>query len=903
MRKILNLFRGRRVRLETDLDRELRYHLDRRVEELRAEGRSEPDARRQAAIEMGGIEQVQEDVRETWIWRWLDDGARDARYAARSLARSPGFTATAVASLAIGIGASSALFSLLDQVLFRLLPVREPERLVLIDWKGNSLSDNRGTYNLMSYPICRDLQKQDRFFEGVFCRSAQTMNLASAAGQAPESVRGEIVSGSYFPVLGVSAAQGRLIQEEDDGQPGAHPVVVISHAYWLKAFGGAPDVVGRKVLVNNFAMTVIGVASASFHGIDVGELPALWIPAAMKRQATPGWDQLLDRRAMWMQVLGRLRPGLTAAEAQAGLQPWFKAMLDEDTRREGFPPATAEQRAAFLASTLAVTPAGRGHSPLRRQMDQPLQVLMAGTLLLLLLASLNVASLFLARGAARGREIRTRLALGASRRRITSLMLADSLWIALLGGALGLLVAPVVSRGLLSFLPSDAGGVNLTSRVDWRVFAFAFVVSVTTGVMCGLAPAWRAARVPLIDWLRERTGATGGVRLRKMLVVGQLAFTLVLLVGAGLFVQTLTRLVKQGPGFSTSGMVSFDLNPARAGYEAAAARRAIRSVLAEVRSLPEVESASVAGLNLLNGGSWNNPMTIQADRRFVTDHLIHLGGVTPGFFRTLGTAVIAGRDFDEHDAGPFNEDGRARAVIVNQAFARRYFAGASPLGHRIGFGARPDAKTDIEIVGVVRDFSYRNLREQSEQAFFPFDGDPEAGLFYVRVRGTPAAALASIRTAVGRVDPTLPLLSLRTMDETVDRSLTTERMLATLSGGFACVALLLSVVGLYGVMAFVVTSRTQEIGIRMALGATRRAAVWLVVADAVAMIAAGTAIALPCLWAVRRLVEAQLFGVQALDAPTIAAAGLVLALVALAAAMLPAWRAASISPTDALRFE
>ena len=364
-------------------------------------------------------------------------------------------------------------------------------------------------------------------------------------------------------------------------------------------------------------------------------------------------------------------------------------------------------------------------------------------------------------------------------------MLADSLWIALLGGALGLLVAPLVSRGLISFLPTEAGGVNLSSQMDGRVFAFAFVVSVMTGVLCGLAPAWRAARVPLTDWLRARTtGAGGGVRLRKVLVVGQLAFTLVLLVGAGLFVQTLTRLVAQGPGFPTSGMVSFDLNPLRAGYAPAAASQAVRSALAEVRSLPEVESVSVAGVNLLSGGSWNNPMTIEADRRFVTDRLVHMGAVSPGFFRTLGTAVIAGRDFDEHDAGPFSENVGARAAIVNEAFARRYFASASPLGHRVGFGDRPDAKTDIEIVGVVRDFSYRNLREQSEQAFFPFAGDSPASLFYVRVRGTPAAALASIRAAVGRVDPTLPLLSLRTMDEAVDRSLTTERMLATLSGGF-----------------------------------------------------------------------------------------------------------------------
>jgi predicted permease len=909
MRKIANLFGGRRrARMERELDRELRYHFDRRVEDMRATGLGDDEARRRVAIEMGGIDQVQEGVRETWTWQWVDDAMRDARYAVRSLLRSPAFAGTAVLSLAIGIGASAALFSLLDQALFRLLPVKEPERLVLIDWKGQSLSDNRGSFNLMSYPICRDLQRQGRYFDGVFCRSLQTVNLATAAGERPEPARAEIVSGTYFPVLGVSAAQGRLIQEEDDGQPGAHPVVVLSHAYWLQALGGTPDVVGRRVLVNNFPMTVIGVASATFRGVDIGEVPALWIPAAMKLQATPGWDQLLDRRAAWMQVFGRLKPGFTAEEAQAGIEPWFKRMLDEDTRREGFPRVSAEQRAQFLASTLLVTPAGHGHAPLRRRIDQPLQVLMAGTLLLLLLASLNVASLFLARGAARGREIRTRLALGASRRRITSLMLADSLWIALLGGVLGLLVAPIVSRGLLSFLPTDAGGVGLSSRVDGRMFAFTFVVSVMTGVLCGLAPAWRAARVPLIDWLRGRTGATGGtggVRLRKMLVVGQLAFTLLLLVGAGLFVQTLSHLVAQGPGFSTSGMVSFELNPMRAGYAPAEARKAVRLALAEVRSLPEVESVSITGtgLNLLSGGSWNNPMTIEADRTFVTDRLVHMGAISPGFFRTLGTPVVAGRDFDERDVGPFNEGGGTRAAIINEAFARRYFGTASPIGRRIGFGDRPDVKTDIEIVGVVRDFSYRNLREQSEQAFFPYDRDGPAGLFYVRVRGTPSAAVASLRSAVGRVDPTLPLLSLRTMDETIARSLTTERMLATLSGGFAAIALLLSVVGLYGVMAFVVTSRTQEIGIRMALGATRRTAVSLVVVDAAAMIGAGAAIGLPCMWAVPRLVGAQLFGVQALHAPTIASASLVLALVALGAAMLPAWRAASVSPTEALRFE
>jgi predicted permease len=904
MRRILNLLRGRRARLENDLDRELRYHFDRRVEDLRAEGRREDDARKQAAIEMGGIEQVQEDVRETWTLRWLEDAFRDARYAARSLARSPGFTITAVVSLAIGIGASAAIFSLAHQILFRLLPVREPERLVAVDWNGNSLSHGWGPGAYMSYPLCRDLMKQDRFFDGVLCRFPTGVMLASGEGRQAQPVGAEIVSGSYFPVLGVAPAVGRLLDEQDDVQPGAHPVVVTSYVYWQSALGGARDVVGRKVLLNGFPMTVVGVASPRFRGMDIGEVPAVWIPASMKAQATPEWDRLLDRRAGFMQVFGRLRPGVGADEAQAGLQPWFKAMLDEDTRREGFPRVTAEQRAQFLAATIAVRPAPLGRSNFRQRMDRPLVVLMAGTLLLLLLASLNVASLFLARAAARSREIRTRIALGASRVRIATLLLADSLLVALAGGALGLVVAPLVSRALLSFLPQEAAGVDLSPAMDGRVFVFAFLVSALAGVLCGMAPAWRAERVSLIGSLKQRWSGAADIRARKALVVGQIAFTLILLVGAGLFVQTLARLVGQGPGFETAHVVTFGLNLKRIGYTQENAQRATQQILAELRSLPEVAGAGVAGNSLLQGGSWNNFLTVEAGRRFVTDRPVYLNTVTPGFFATLGTRVIAGRDFEGRDARPAGETGGPRSAIVNESFARRYFPGGSPLGARFGLGDHADARADIEIVGVVRDFSYHNLREQTEQAFLPlFEGTLSGGSFYLRVQGRPQAALASVRTAVARVDPALPLLSLRTFDDQVARSLTTERMLATLSGGFACVALLLSVVGLYGVMAFVVTSRTTEIGVRMALGATRSRAVWLVVADAVAMIALGTALALPCVWAVGRLVEAQLYGVTAIDPRTIAGASLLLSLVALAAAMLPAWRAATISPTEALRFE
>jgi predicted permease len=902
MRRFLNLFGSRRRRMESDLDRELRYHMERRVRDLTDSGLGESEARRQAAIEFGGIAQVQEEVRDAWFSRWLDDCGRDVRYAVRTLLRSPGFTATSVLSLALGIGASAAVFSLFDQALLRLLPVKEPERLVLLDWKGSFLGGGWGSGNLMSYPLCRDLQEQKQFFDGVFCRHPAEVMLST--GQQPRPVGAEIVSGTYFPVLGVRPELGRLIDESDNLQPGAHPVIVLSYDYWKNNLGGVPDIVGRKVLVNNHPMTVIGVAAAGFRGMDIGEVPALWIPAMMKRQATPYWDQLMNRRVRWMHAFGRLKPGISAQQAKTGLQPWFKSMLEADTRREGFPQVTAEQRRNFLGSTIDVVPAAQGRSDFRREMDQPLWVLMMGTLLLLLLASVNVANLLLARGVARAREVTTRFALGASRARVTSQLVIDGLLIALAGGLLGLFTAPFVSKVLISFLPQDIAGVDLSARMDHRVFLLAFLASTVAGCLCGLAPALQLGRLSLISSLKDRSAiaAGGSIRLRRLLVVCQMAFTLILLVGAGLFVRTLAQLYTKGPGFATSNLLMFSVSPLRTGYNAANARQVIRDLLPKLHQTPGVESAAVASHDLLAGGSWGETLTIDLNGRTVTDRSVQGMWVSPGFFSTLGTHIIMGRDFNPREPEAPGTEAGSRSVIVNERFAKRYFGNRSPIGYRIGLGNRPNTTTNIEIVGVVRDFNYLNLREEYEHVFFPFR-ESAGGTFYVRARGKPESAFASMRAAVAQIDPALPLLSLRTIDDQMDRSLMTERILASLSSGFAAIALLLSVVGLYGVISFIAAHRTQEIGIRMALGATRRSAVWLITREALIMIGSGVAIALPCVWALSRFVEAQLFGVRAVDGPTIAGASVLLVLVALGSAMLPAWRAASVSPTRALHYE
>src|SRR6516165_5529498 len=450
--RLFNWFR--RGSLERGLDRELHYHFDRRVADLTSVGIPEHEARRRVTVELG-LAQVCEEVRDVWLTRWLRDFLYDLRFSARSFLRSPGFTAATLLSLALGIGATTAIYSLVDQVILHALPVREPGRLVLMDWSGSDfVTYATGSSNLMPYPMCREIQQQTRFLDGVLCRAEIQVNLT--AGGDPRPVAAEIVSGSYFRVLGVDPALGCVIEPEDDAAPGAGPVVVLSYDFWQEQFGGAADIVGRKVLIGNHPMTVVGVAAAGFRGVDVGAVPAFWIPTSMYADGNLGTDEdLLNSPTRWLQILARLRPGVSAAQAQAGLLPWFRPWLEDGAHRPGFPVITAEKRRLYLASSLILTPAPQGHSPLRRSLSQPLWLLFAATGVLLGLACLNVAGLFLARGSAHARELATRLALGASRSRVGRQLLADSLLLAAAGGVLGIALARPALRALIAFLLHD----------------------------------------------------------------------------------------------------------------------------------------------------------------------------------------------------------------------------------------------------------------------------------------------------------------------------------------------------------------------------------------------------------------------------------------------------------------
>jgi predicted permease len=826
----------------------------------------------------------------------------------RGLLRDRSFTAVAVASIALGVGANSAIFSLVDQALLRQLPVREADRLVLLSWKGAFVGGGWGSGDLLPHPFFRDLAAQTDVFDGVCARFPTSVYLGFE-NETPEPVGAEIVSGSYFGILGVPPALGRVLDESDDRLPSAHPVVVLSYDFWQGRLGGRDDVVGRTVRVNNHPMTVVGVAARGFRGIDWGEVPSLWVPTMMKKESSD-FDWLDDRRGRWLHVFGRLKPGMSAQQAEAALQPWFKRTLAADTRHESWPAVTDDQRTRFLASTLAVLPAARGRSDLRGQLEKPLLVLLAATALVLLLACLNVANLSLARAFARRSETSLRLALGASRGRIAAESLVQSAILAAAGGALGIVLAPTVIGVLISFLPA---GIDLAPTVNARVLSLSLAIALLTGLVFGLLPALHQSRaMPAFSMKEGSSRVAGGVGLRKLLVVGQVALAVVLLIGAGLFLRTLANLRAQGPGFETTNLLSFRIEPSRSGYTMAQGRRIMSDVLETLRARPEVLSAGISTAGLLEGGSWNGALTIESGARAVTDGAVHMNMVSPGFFETLGASMVMGRSFDERDvrpdsAGMLGADAggmRFRSAIVNQSFAERYFGTRNPLGARVGIGGRPDTRVETEIVGVVSTFSYRGLRQSDDQAFFPyFEGPVGGGGFYVRTRTASGAAFAAVREAVGRVDPSITVAALRTLDDQLDRSLANERLLATLATAFAGLAVVLAVVGLYGVTAFVVTRRTREIGIRLALGSSRRAALWLVLRDTAVMVAGGLAIALPAVWALGRLVESQLFGLSALDGATIAAAAVLIALVALGASAIPARRAATVSPTEALRYE
>jgi predicted permease len=898
-----NLFR--RKQLDTDLDEELRAYVELVSAERMQAGMDPEEAHRDALRELGGLQQVIEGVRDVRAGVWVERLALDIRYGVRTLAKNRAFTLIALATLALGIGANTAMFSLLDQVVLRLLPVSHPEQLVIVRETGNHYGNSYGA-NTVSWPMFEDLRDNNQVFSGMFCRFPATVTLGY--GDRAAQIPAELVSGSYFPILGVGAALGRTIAPDDDAVPDSKPVVVLSYSFWRSYFDGDRTIVGRTIALNGHAMTVIGVAQPGFDGVDLGVPAKVFVPIMMKTEMTPHSDGLKDRRRRlsWVTTYGRLKPGVSREQAQLSLQPLLHGILEFEVRQPEFTrSATPADRPLFLRNRVEIVPGSE--NGLSEYMRRPLWLLVALTGTVLLLACANLANLLLARATARERELAVRLAIGAGRARISRQLLLESLLLAGAGAILGLALAFLADRILVHmYLPADAAAEFVVSPIpDGRVLAFTLGVMLLTSLVFGLLPALRGSRTEITLSLKDRSGAAsaGGISLRRMLVGVQVALSLILLVGAGLFVRTLRNLEDLGPGFPTDRLLTFKIDPSLNGYSDEETKSFYERLNVNLQTMPGVTSVGFSTMGLLKGYGWQNAVLGKDFEGAPIEEQPVLTEVGPDYFATLGIPIIAGRDFTVQDDAP----ARYKYAVVNETFARKYFPARNPIGQRFGLvDDREPVTPDIEVIGVIPDRKYRDLRESAPaQAYFPYFEGPHFRFMtiYLRTQGDPRQIEDGLRERMRQFDPHVPVVGLQTMNEQIGFSLRTERLVASLSAVFGGLATLLAVIGLYGVMAYTVTRRTREMGIRIALGALRSDVLAMVMREVFLLVGAGLVAGCSLALALANLVRSQLFGLNPRDPLTLIGSALALALAAGVAGLIPAMRASCVDPTTALRHE
>ena len=829
---------------------------------------------------------------------------KDFVYSLRSLLRSPLFTAAAVVSLALGIGANTAVFSLLDQVVLRSLPVRDPESLVVLhtDYNAPGGANSDNYESVFSYPLYRDLRASDAAFSSILARGGAPVRLAWKGDT--EAASAELVSGNYFQTLGIGAALGRTLAPSDEGAPDSNPVAVLSHAYWSSHLGADPAILNQTVTLNGHPFVVVGVVEAKFHGLTQGNSPDLFVPLTMERSLIPNFDVLSDRTMRWLDLFARLKPGESLARAQASSDVAYHAILaSELAQMDKMHDERDRQR--FLNHRAALRPAAQGIAELRDKWEKPLRVLTAMVGLVLLIACANVAGLMVARSTGRQREIAIRLAMGARRATLVRQLLLEGLILALAGGVVGLVVEHWSTAALLGVLPRDEAGGWIAASLDLHLLVYAFAISLACGLLFALLPALQATRPDLAPTLKDQAlnVASGGrpARLRQALVSAQLALSLLLVVGAGLFSSSAANLLNAHLGFRTSQLLSFSINATLDRPEAAAAATFYHDLSLRLSSMPNVVGVAAADSGPFSGSNSISNITVEGYRAGQDEETdTHRIAVSPGYFAALSIPLRAGREFNARD------DATApKAVVVNETFVKRYLGNANPIGRRLQFGASTPPKLDREIVGVVAD-SRDDVRDPGRETIYsPYAqwDHPTRMVFYVRTAGDPGRTMAALRQAVREADPNLPAVKIKTVELRIRESLYTERLIAILSAAFGILATLLAAIGLYGVMAYSVARRTGEIGVRMALGALPVDVLRLVLFGAVRLAAIGIGIGLAAALAAGRLIESQLFGIRAADPVIYAGAALLLALVALIAAGVPAWRAARIDPVVALKYE
>ncbi len=826
---------------------------------------------------------------------------QDVRYGIRTLARSPGFAVVAVLTLALGIGANTGIFTVFEQVLLRSLPVRDPDALIFIAARGKYIGSTMGDATL-SYPMFKDFQETTALFEGVLCRRGETA--AMDDGRGAERLEIELASASYFDVLGVPPALGRTFIAEDEAISGAEPVVVLSHEFWRARFGEDPAVLGRTLLVNGCPAVVVGVASAGFNGVSLDARPRLFLPITMKKRITPSWRPLDDRKNRWVQVFARLRPGVSRGQAAQGLQTRYRQIIELESRSAEFAGTPATDLEQFLQSRAFLMPAGRGISYLSFDLRPTLRLLMGLAALVFLAACASVSNLLIARATGRQKEITVRLAIGAGRLHIFRQVLVESLLLATVGGAAALCVALGTTRAIL-FFASDQLKSVVSPCLNGRLLAFNIAVSAAAAVLAGFFPAWWSTRADLASPLKERTvSVLGGprARLRQGLVAIQVGLSLVLLIGSGLLIRSLLTLHRVDPGFGTTNVISFRVNPMLSGYDWHGTFRFWQQLQTQLRSVPGVESVAASRIKLLENDRWGDGIVVEGyEPREGEDVAAISDVVSAGYCKTLGMPLKLGRDFDERDEMP----GAKQVLLVNEAFVRWFFAGRNPVGSHVGFRWSNDAQPDREIVGVVGDSRTMDLRRTAQpQVFVPYPQNGIADLtVYVRTRLASAQIVQAVREQVHKLDSSIPVVGMVTMEGKLDRVLAGERLAGLLASLFGVLATVLATVGLYAVTAYSVARRVQEIGLRMALGAQRWHVLGLVLREGVVLIGAGIGVGVAVAAALTRVLRGQLYEITPTDPATFVAAALLLGTVALLACCIPARRAARIDPMEALRHE
>jgi predicted permease len=876
---------GRRRQRESDLERELQSHLD-----LETAEQGDPAAARRT---LGNVTLIQEATRETWGLAGLDRLAADLRFAARLLRRNPAFSAVAVLSLALGIGANTAIFTLMDALLWKLLPIQDPRSLILL-----GKQDPDGIVPTFYYETYDRLRRTQPFFRDLAAYDAVRLNVTIEGDS--ESCMGQLISGNYFNVLGVTPVAGRLLTVDDDRAPGAHPVAVISDQYWERRFARAPSAIGAQVLIDGTPFTIVGVTPPAFFGLEVGSSPEISVPIMMQPQVMPDKENWLGRprnTVDWLRLFGRLKVGVTLEQSSSGMAALYRHIQEDLAAQIGSPRDTWIKD--WVEAKLVLTPGAAGSSTLRGQFTQPLYVLMGVVGLVLLIACANVANLLLARSTSRRREIALRLAIGATRGRLVRQLLAESLTLSLLGAALGIAFAQCGSAMLVRFLSAGRPLIRLDLAPDLRVLAFTAAVAALTGVLFGLAPAMRAAGMDLAPPLKEGSRGSGTRQtLGKALAVAQVAFSLVLLVGAGLLVRNLRAIDAIDGGFARDRVCSVALAPRssdqKGGANGERLNRLYLDLLDRVHAVPGVATASLAGLPPV--------MPLQERPLQTTDGAQHHASWTqvyPQYFATLGVPILQGRDFSRADLQP----GAPFVTVINETLAYRLFPAESPLGKHIAC----NGQHACEIIGVVRDVPYSTLKRPPESTFYTtfLQGPTGRGQMelIVRFAGDPAATIAQLRREVAAIDPQLPAFVVRTLATELDAALIREHLLAMLSTMFGALAVILASIGLYGVIAYSVGRRTQEIGIRMALGALPAEVRRLFLRETLVLAVLGIVIGLPCALASTRLIAGFLYGAKPVDPAVLGGAALFLALVGLAAAWIPAARAARVNPVASLRHD